>query len=276
MPAEVGEWLTAVLAEDPEVGRLIGEAVTVLFTEGVGTPLTDVLAVENPHVALDHAYWRMLSAHQTMRRELADLASARLRAERDLADAGGDEETLAGVRRRLRGLAAEEERTARVARSRQRWLDGFRSGKEVAKARYSLVLAQREVERALTALGEPSGLDPGGALESARSTVHELLRTAETAEVRPVLKELRLETVSLRLLFAVDDPDTVIPLVAGIGSDDWAEWYADAMRLAQDGLYLDDEDLTGYDRAAFLSAYFPGAESDVEAGAVRLLESNAG
>jgi hypothetical protein len=63
MSREVRDWLAAVLAEDHQVGRVVGEAVTVLFQGGRVAPLTisveSLLRAEHPGIALDRRRSRL-------------------------------------------------------------------------------------------------------------------------------------------------------------------------------------------------------------------------
>jgi hypothetical protein len=125
---------------------------------------------------------------------------------------------------------------------------------------------------------------PGVAVDDmapARIAIDELLQASADLEQRlggdaapEELSELRLESAGLRLLFASESPDTAVLLVAGIGHDDWEEWYDEALPLARDELQLPDEDFTSYDLAEFLSEYFAGEQTEVQAGATRLIELN--
>ena len=162
-------------------------------------------------------------------------------------------------------------------------VEAFRSRKEAVKAGYAAALAKQQVDEAFAALGEPhgSGLGAGG-IAPVLAATRELLRTGADLERRlggdgapETLRELRLATADLRLLFAAASPETAVLLVVGIGREDWGEWYAEALPLARAELQRGGDDFASFDRAAFLSAYFPGEEAEVQAAADRLIELNA-
>jgi phage shock protein A len=259
MSSEVHDWLTALLAEDPQVGRLVGEAMTILFTDGVGTPLDRVLSAECPLNELDLRYQRMLDLMQSARRSVTDLASERKRAELRLGqDPGRDD-----LRRRCQELEIEVQEATLAVQGLQARIDAYRSRKEVAKAGYTAALATRDVNEALAAMGESTAPGADG-LSAAQAAVERLLRAATDVEnslrdgppALPIF-ELRLGTADLRLLFAVEDPDTAVPLVVGIDRDDWVGWYTEALKLADQELTLPSDDFTGYDGASSSPRTFP-------------------
>jgi hypothetical protein len=287
MSSEVRDWLAALLAEDHQVGRLVGEAVAVLFERGSGLvehlviPMESVLRAERPTIALDHAYQRQLELLQRVRRSVADLATARKRVELRIGAGDLDQGALADARRRYGELVASEEQAVLSSQRLEAGVEAFRSRKEAVKAGYTAALAKQQVDEAFAALGDPhgSGLTADD-LAPARSATEELLRDAAELERRlggadasEVLSELRLESADLRVVFAAESPQTAVLLVVGIGREDWGQWYDEALPLAQAELQREDDDFTTYDRAAFLSEYFPGEEAEVQAGATRLIEA---
>ncbi|GLY91512.1 hypothetical protein [Actinoallomurus iriomotensis] len=248
MSSEVRNWLATLLAEDHRLGRTVGAAVTVLFQGGFGPgapyviPLESALRDQHPGIALDHSYQRQLRLLQRVRRRPGDLEQFAQRA--------------------------------------QASVDAFGVRKEAVKAAYTAALAQRTIDEALAAFDE--SYVPGRAADEvapARAAADEMLRAAAELErqlgtdTEPEISELRLDAFDLRLLFAAESSDTAVLLVVGIGHDDWDQWYAEALPLARAELELQDDDFTGYDLAAFLSEYFPGEETAVQAAA-RLIEPN--
>jgi hypothetical protein len=182
---------------------------------------------------------------------------------------------LADVRRRYGELVANEEQAVLSSQRLQAGVEAFGSRKEAVKAGYTVALARQQVDEAFAALGDPhgSGLRADD-LAPARAATDELLRAAADLERRlggedapEVLCELRLASADLRLVFAAESPQTAVLLVVGIGREDWGEWYDEALPLARAELQREDEDFTTYDRAAFLSEYFPGEKAEVQAGA---------
>jgi phage shock protein A len=288
MSSEVRDWLATLLAEDHQVGRVVGEAVAVLFEGGSGLgehlviPMESLLRAEHPRIALDHAYQRQLELLQRVRRSVADLATARKRSELRIGGGDLDQGALADARQRYEELVANEEQAALSSQRLQASVDAFRSRKEAVKAGYTAALAKQQIDEAFAALGEPhgSGLTADD-IAPAPAATDELLQAAADLERQlggegapEMLSELRLETADLRLLFAAESPETAVLLVVGIGREDWGEWYDEALPLARAELQREDDDFTAYDRAAFLSEYFPGEEAEVQAGATRLIELN--
>ena len=83
MHNEIRDWLTDLRAADPQLSRLVGEAIVALLEAGedLGTPLVVLLesalrAPEDPREVLDYTYQRQLEALQKVRRGVADVASA--------------------------------------------------------------------------------------------------------------------------------------------------------------------------------------------------------
>ncbi|WP_433178288.1 PspA/IM30 family protein [Actinoallomurus sp. CA-150999] len=288
MSREVRDWLATLLAEDQQAGRVVGEAVTVLFEGGSGlgeplvVPLQPLLRAEHPRIALDHAYQRQRELLHRIRRSVADLATERKRLELRIGGGHLDQEALADARRRYAELVATEEQATLSVQRLQARVDAFRVRKEAVKARYTAAQVKQDIDQAFAALDESHV--PGSAADDvtlAQAATAELLHAAADLEQRlgvdvapEMLSELRLATADLRLLFAAESPDTAVLLVVGIGHDDWSEWYEEALPLARAELQLQDDDFTGYDLAAFLSEYFPGEEAEVQAGATRLIELN--
>jgi phage shock protein A len=268
MSSEVRDWLTALLAADRQMGRLVGEAVTVLFSDPPVTALADVLRAEEPAIALDRTYQCLLESLQKVRRSVAELATERKRAEL----------RGTGLGPRHRELEAEEEQAAISAQRYQARVDLLRTRKETLKAAYTAAFAKQEIDEAFVTLGEPPP-EVADDMAAARTGIDEFLREAasmgaDAFEGLNALYELRLSTADLRLLFAAGIPGVAVPLVVGIDRDDWRQWYEDALSLAHDELRRPDDDFTDYDLAGFLAAYFPGEEAEVRASAARLLELN--
>ncbi|GAA1301440.1 hypothetical protein Psi02_28710 [Planotetraspora silvatica] len=286
MSAEVREWLSTLLTQDPEKGRVIGEAVAVLFECGAETgpplviPLQSALRTQNPGSALDYCYRRVLQLLQQVRRDVADLATARKRRELQISRTGHEQDALV-ARRRYEELVREEERAALQSQRLQAKVDMFRVRKEAVKANYTAAQARREIDEALAAGGEPGVSERAvDDMTAAQAAINELLQVADDLQqelsddaANEGSSELRLESADLRLLFAAESPDIAVLLVVGMGQD-WGAWYDEALSLAQAELEREGDDFTDYDLATFLSEYFPGEETEVRAGAFRLIELN--
>jgi len=88
MDDEVRGWLAGLRTSDPPLARATAEAVLALLDEGprLGSPL--LVAAAAPHSGptpvltdLDEAYQRLLEGLTSVRREVADVATARARIE---------------------------------------------------------------------------------------------------------------------------------------------------------------------------------------------------
>ncbi len=92
MHREIRDRLTGLRGEEPELARLVGEAVLALLEAGenLGPPL--VVALESvlqppddPREALDYSYQRQLESLTKVRRGVADVATSRKRVELQVA-----------------------------------------------------------------------------------------------------------------------------------------------------------------------------------------------
>jgi DNA-binding XRE family transcriptional regulator len=198
--SEIRDWLTDLRDTEPELGRLVAEAVVALLDAGgilgppLVVPLDSVLRPpDDPRKALDHSYERQLEVLQKVRRGVADVATSRKRVElqvgqleesaarlagqrpdaldsrdADLAQEArtreaGIQEQLFGLRDRLSVLKGEEERLTAASQRLQAKVDEFRTRKEVLKASYTADEASRAVREAFAGLGEDaSDLDLPG------------------------------------------------------------------------------------------------------------------
>jgi DNA-binding XRE family transcriptional regulator len=201
MHGGIGDWLTNLRAAEPELARLVGEAVVALLDagEGLGPPLVVSLESvlrqpDDPREALDFSYARQLEILQQVRRGVAAVATSRKRVElqvgqleesaaklagegQDAADSGDDglarqararesgiQEQLADLRRQLSSLENDEERLTAASQRLQAKVDEFRTRKETMKARYTAAEAAWRIREAFIGIGEDTGdLDmPGG------------------------------------------------------------------------------------------------------------------
>ena len=88
MHREISDWLAGLRGTEPELARLVGEAVLALLDAGeaLGPPLVIPLesvlrSPEDPREALDFSYERRLEALTSVRRGVADVATSRKRVE---------------------------------------------------------------------------------------------------------------------------------------------------------------------------------------------------
>jgi len=197
---EIHDWLTELRGTEPEVARLVGEAVLAMLEAGesLGPPLvvpleTALWPPADPWQALDYSYQRQLEALTKVRRSVADVATARKRVELQVAqleqgaerlasqqeealEAGRGElaseagtreaaiqEQLADLRYQLGVLMGEEERITIASQRLQAKADSFRTRQETIKAARMAEEASRRVREAFARLGEDtSELDMTG------------------------------------------------------------------------------------------------------------------
>ncbi len=191
---QVRDWLTDLRGTEPEMARVIGEALLAMLEAGESLgpplvlPLESVLrSPDDPREALDYSYERQLEMLQRVRRGVADVATSRKRVElqvsqleqsaaklvrqgQDALDAGrqdlaGDAQTraaavqeqLSELRHQLAALTGEEERLTAASQRLQAKVDAFRTRKETIKASYAADEASRSVRAAFAEIGEDAG-----------------------------------------------------------------------------------------------------------------------
>ena len=194
MHNEIRDWLKGQRATEPELARLVGEAVLALLDAGeilgppLVLPLESVLqAPDDPREALDYSYQRQLEALTKVRRGVADVATSRKRIElqvnqvehqiakltrrrEDALEAGqesaasealsheaGLREQLAQLRQQYDLLSGEEEKLTRASQRLQAKVEAFRMQKETLKARYTAAEASQRIRAAFAEIGEDSG-----------------------------------------------------------------------------------------------------------------------
>ncbi len=223
---EIRDWLTDLRDTEPELGRLVGEAVVALLDAGeslgpplVVSPASALGPPDDPREALDHSYQRQLEALQTVRRGVADVATSRKRVElqvdqleksaaeltrqrSDALDAEREDlardaqtrearvqEQLSRLRHRLSVLGGEEEKLTAVSQRLQAKVDTFRTRKEIFKATYTAAEASRRIRDAMASLGEDaSDLEwPDAAAEEPAWPGTEPPEASEVSEVNEVL-----------------------------------------------------------------------------------------
>jgi hypothetical protein len=252
LSTEVREWLRALRAQDLAVARPVGEAVTVLLLDPHPPvrPLETALREEDSMLALDFAYQRQLDLLKDLRHRVANLATERM-------NQGGDDQEL----------RAREEEALLASQRLQTRVNEFRHRKETAKAARSLALAKREINEALDSVeeGPVSGLDADAA--AAQAATDELFRIADEIQYphSQEFRELKLDALDLRLLFAEPSAGSFLLLVVGMGVDNWEDWYDEAVPLAADESTTATEHLAWYGLGAFLSEFFAGEEAVIRA-----------
>ncbi len=191
MHSEIRDWLTDLRGAEPELARLVGEAVVALLDAGerLRPPLVVTLESvlrqpDDPREALDFSYAHQLEILQHVRRGVADVATSRYRVElqarqleesaaklaaqrQDAADSGNEElarqararesgiqEQLSDLRPQLSVLENEEERLTAASQRLQAKVDEFRTRKETIKARYTAAEASWRVREAFASIGD--------------------------------------------------------------------------------------------------------------------------
>ena len=190
----VRDWLTDLRGAEPEVARMVGEAVLAMLEAGeslgppVVLPLESALrSPDDPREALDYTYELQLEMLQRVRRGVADVATSRKRVElqvdqleqtaaklvrqrQDSLDAGREDlaidaqtretavqEQLSELRHQLAALRDEEEKLTAASQRLQVKVDAFRTRKETIKAGYAADEASRSVREAFAEIGEDVG-----------------------------------------------------------------------------------------------------------------------
>ena len=190
MHQEIRDWLTGLRRTEPELARLVGEAVLALLDAGetLGPPLVVPLGSalrppEDPRQTLDYAYQRQLEMLTQVRRGVADVATSRKRIELTVGQLEQQAATLAGqrghaldtghddvareaasreagiqarlsqLRRQLDTLAGDEERLTTASQRLQARVELFRVEKETIKASYTAAEATRMAREAFAGIG---------------------------------------------------------------------------------------------------------------------------
>jgi DNA-binding XRE family transcriptional regulator len=308
MHSEIRDRLTDLRSDEPELARMVGEAVLALLDAGESlgpplvVPLESVLQPpDDPRDALDYSYQRQLENLTQVRRGVADVATSRKRIELQVAaleqqagklagqrehalEAGQPDlaregqmreakvaEQLTGLREQLLILAGEEEKLTAASQRLQAKVEAFRVRKETLKATYTAAEASLSVREAFALTGtEIRDLTPPFPVGPGpdESGIHP----------PPGLMELRPGApghVRAGLLFAVEPPDTAV-LVAWVddpGSP--PDRYRDVIELAAGRLppasAPSSADFISYNAESLLDEFFPGEETEVEIGAGALV-----
>ncbi len=231
MHREIRDWLTGLRVAEPELARLVGEAVLAMLDAGeaLGPPL--VIPMESvlrppddPRENLDYAYQRQLETLTKVRRGVADVATSRKRVElvsdqleqqaaklasqhrhalaagnHDLASEArtreaGIRERLSDLRRQLHELTEEEGRLTAASQRLQIRVEAFRVQKETIKARYTAAEGSERVREAFASMdADTSDLEDTDAEAGSRSGI-----TSASAEADELLQEIRDLTPSAR------------------------------------------------------------------------------
>ena len=187
---EIRAWLTDLRGAEPELARLVGEAVLALLDAGesFGPPLVVPLESalrppDDPREALDHSYQRQLEILTKIRRGVADVATSRKRVELQLdaleqqadrlasqraaaLNAGKHaladqarareaevQEQLSELRSQFLILTGDEEKLTAASQRLAAKVNAFRTQKETIKATYTAAEATQRIREAFADIG---------------------------------------------------------------------------------------------------------------------------
>jgi hypothetical protein len=268
MAAAVAKWLDELQGRDPATWELIEGAIARLRDGGasVGSPLVVKVAPpqggqpaeisqEDPRETLDYTYERQLEMLTRVRRGVADVATTRKRVELQVAqlerqmdrlaeersealESGQEEaaaiaagrqaaaaEQLGDLRGQFIRLQEEERKLTLTALRLQAKMDTFRVRKEAIKASYEAAEAELKANEALSGITDE---------------FTDVLLPEEGATTDPGypvrLRELRPgapDRIDVRILFAIQPPDTVVLLAAGGQRERLRAWYDREVPRAQ-------------------------------------------
>jgi DNA-binding XRE family transcriptional regulator len=304
MHTEIRDWLTGLRGAEPELARLVGEAVLAILDAGesLGPPLivppgSVLRPPDDPREALDLSYQRQLEALTKVRRGVASVATSRkrielqasqlarraaalvsqrgeaLRAGRgDLASEARSreaavQEQLSELRRQLAILTGQEEELTAASQRLTAKVDAFRVRKETIKATYTADEAAQAAREAFADIDAAAGELDGSAPP-------------------PGLRELRPGApgrVRASVLFAVEPEDTAVLLARVEDPGGSPDGYQEVIRIAAARLAVARSAgppaavpaaFTWYDAESFLDEFFPGGETELEIGAGALVAFN--
>lgn len=308
MSEEIGEWLEELRASDPAAALKVGQVLAALMTEGADAgPLLGVpVAPGDPgwaehYEAFDHVYQRRMGGVQSLRRQVAEVATERKRTEIQIAELQASEADPGGagggpgagaelehLRLRLAGLHSGERSLDEEAQEAQASLDAFRVRREYLKAAYLTAQTEIDIAGHLAALRQAAGEPPDEAdsdASAARSRLRDITSEIERelGWPRPAegLRELRTDPFGdgdIAILFAVEPPGTALLIAIADGNGTDPNQYAQAVSVASDVLRAvragEDPQASALavgDLDAFLGRFFPGAAAtEVAAGAAAL------
>jgi phage shock protein A len=228
MHNEIRDWLTELRVAEPELARLVGEAVLALLDGGetLGPPLVVSLESvlqppDDPREVLDYSYQRQLEMLTKVRRGVADVATSRKRVElmvssleqqpaklasqREQALGAGNEslasearsreagiqQRLSELHRQLRTLTGEEERLTMASQRLQAKVEMFRVQKETLKARYTAAEGSQSVREAFAIISKDTS-DLGETYTETDSESDLASASAAENELRQEIRDLML------------------------------------------------------------------------------------
>ena len=250
MHHEIRDWLAELRDTEPELARLVGEAVLALLDAGetLGPPLVVSLESalrppDDPRDVLDYSYQRQLETLTKVRRGVADVATSRKRIEllvstlerqaaklasqREQALGAGNEslasearsreagaqQRLSELHRQLHTLTGEEERLTMASQRLQAKVEAFRVQKETIKARYTAAEGVQSVREAFAIISkDPTDLEETYTEETNTETDSESDLASASAAEDELRQEIRdLTSLSPDSPWLADDEDVPAP-----------------------------------------------------------------
>jgi len=260
MAPAVERWLDDMRNRDPKGAQVIDEAVDALRTAGarLGSPLVvkvteprghDPYEDLDPREGLDYPYQRLLEMLTKVRRAVADISTSRKRVElqvehleqnvrrlddrrhealesdrEDLAKESASRQAVAEVqlgdlRSDLVRLQAEEDKLIKASQRLQARVDAFRTRKETIQGSYTAAEAQLKISEAFAGiLDEFTDVRLPGEEAPAPSLYGPPLQLMELRPGAP-------DRIDIRILFAVQPPDTAVLVAAGGQRERLRAWY---------------------------------------------------
>jgi hypothetical protein len=260
MAPAVERWLEDMRNRDPKAAQLIDETVNALQVAGasLGSPLVvkvtepgghDPREDLDPREELDYSYRRQLEMLTKVRRAVADVATSRKRVElqveqqeqqvgllddrrretldsdrEDLSAEAASRQTAAEVRlgdlrSDLAQLQVEEAKLNKALQRLQAKVDAFRARKETIEGSYTAADAQLRISEAFAGVVDeftdvrlPGDEVPPPSLFGA---------PLQLMELRPGAPD----RIDIRILFAVQPPDTAVLVAAGGQRERLRAWY---------------------------------------------------
>ena len=262
---EIRDRLTDLRGDEPELARLVGEAVLALLEAGESlgpplvVPLESVLQPpEDPREALDYSYQRQLESLTKVRRGVADVATSRKRIELQVATLEGQAGQLAGHRERA--IEAGQADLVREAHMRE-----VRVQEQLARLREQLLLLIGEEEKLTTASQRLQAK-----VEAFRVQKETLKATYTAAEAAQTVREAFALTVT-----ETDDPEAVpadVPAGFSSATSTASEILQEIRDLTPPFPFSSGPDEGGIHLPPGLMELRPGAPGHVRAGLVFAVE----
>jgi hypothetical protein len=277
MTAELRDWLAELGQSEPLTAAEVGAALVAVLESAdpsslaiVGEPArTPEPVADDPRATADYAYQQRLEGLQQLRRQVADVATARKAAELALSTQqaeGAEAAIIAVLAERLAAAQLREARLAGVSQETQAEVDAFRIAKETAKARYTAAEATLRIAEAIEAAGGEPDPDLAQRREDLRAAAERLRKLRFPVETRAVIRhhshrtgagnrpappppapppppepvpgllQVRADPLGsdIRILFAAEPADTVTLLAVLEGPEAVIEHGAQAIRLGGD------------------------------------------